>query len=360
MMSRKTIFLVDDNATSLAAGKSQLRSSYRVYPIPSAEILFKLFENIQPDIILLDVEMPGMDGYEVIKRLKANQRWAEIPVIFLSSKSDEESELRGLSLGAIDYVTKPFSAPLLLKRIENHLLTAAQKRELKLLNDNLEDLVYKKAMQVFNLQTTVLSAVADLVEFRDNVTGGHAARTQRYLKLLVDQLLEEGAYLEEMSLWNMEYLLPSAQLHDLGKIGISDIVLNKPDKLTHAEYEIIKQHVEIGVRAIEKIESNAAEHSFLHHARLIAGGHHEKWDGSGYPVGLMGAAIPLEGRLMAIADVYDALISRRPYKRPYSTEEANRIIVDGSGTHFDPLLVHIFIKVSGQFEHIVKTYANGC
>jgi putative two-component system response regulator len=342
---RKIIFLVDDNGTNLTAGKEILKDHYKVYPILSAKIMFDLLEDIIPDMILLDIEMPEMDGYKAIKMIKIDPRFWDIPVIFLTAKSDMGSELEGLSLGAIDYVAKPFSAPLLLKRIENHLFTEWQKRQLREMNDHLEEKVSQRTMQIINLQGAVLSTVADLVEFRDDVTGGHIARTQNYLKLLVDELLKEKLYTEETSVWNMDYLIPSAQLHDVGKIAISDTILNKPGKLTSEEFEIMKTHAAIGVTIIEKIEENAEEHDFMKHARLIAGGHHEKWDGTGYPLGVKGKDIPLEARLMALADVYDALRSARPYKQPLSSGEAKHIIQDGRGTQFDPVLVDVFLKV---------------
>jgi putative two-component system response regulator len=342
---RKVIFLVDDNGTNLTAGKVILKDQYKVYPILSAKVMFDLLENVIPDMILLDIEMPEMDGYEAIKKLKMYPQWWEIPVIFLTSKTDKGSELEGLSLGAIDYIAKPFSAPLLLKRIENHLFTEWQKRQLREMNDHLEEKVQQRTAQIINLQGAVLSTVADLVEFRDDVTGGHIARTQHYLQLLVDELLREDLYADETSIWNMDYLIPSAQLHDVGKIAISDTILNKPGKLTPEEFEIMKTHAAIGVMIIEKIEENAEEHDFMKHARLIAGGHHEKWDGTGYPIGVKGKEIPLEARLMALADVYDALVSARPYKQPLSPGKARQIIQEGKGTQFDPLLVDVFLKV---------------
>jgi putative two-component system response regulator len=351
---RKKILIVDDNMTNLTAGKDMLKDQYKVYPVPSAGIMFDLLEHIIPDMILLDIEMPEMNGYEAIERLKSERQWAEIPVIFLTSKADEGSELEGLSLGAIDYVTKPFSAPLLLKRIENHLFTETQKQQLKEFNAGLEDLVRQKTAQIFNLQNAVLSTVADLVEFRDDVTGGHVARTQKYMKILLDKMIEEKIYAEEISDWDMDYVLPSAQLHDVGKIGISDAILNKPGKLTRDEFDIMKQHAAIGVAAIKRIEKNTNGHAFLRHARRIAGTHHERWDGAGYPDGLIGQDIPLEGRLMAIADVYDALISTRPYKRPLSTEDARQIIEGGKGSHFDPVLVDVFSKVAGEFAAVAR------
>ncbi|MFP3155642.1 response regulator [Lachnospiraceae bacterium ZAX-1] len=352
---RKKILLVDDNMTNLASGKEILKELYRVYPVPSADIMFDTLESIVPDMILLDIEMPEVDGYEAIKRLKHAPQWREIPVMFLTSRTDEGSELEGLSLGAIDYVYKPFSAPLLLKRIENHLIIEMQKKQLREFNLNLAEIVQKKTNQVFNLQNAVLNTVADLVEFRDNLTGGHIFRTQQYMKILLDKLIEENIYAEEISDLDLDYLLPSAQLHDVGKIAISDLILNKPGKLTPEEFSIMKTHALIGVDAIKKIEENAEEHAFLRHARRIAGTHHERWDGNGYPHGLSGYNIPLEGRLMAIADVYDALVSVRPYKKAFSTDEAKQIIEGGGDTHFDPLLVKMFSKVSDHFATVART-----
>jgi putative two-component system response regulator len=346
--------LVDDNMANLAIGKNMLKEFHEVFPIPSGGKLFEVLERVTPALILLDVMMPEMDGYEAIRRLKADRRWSDIPVIFLTSKNDERSELEGLSLGAIDYVTKPFSAPLLLKRIANQLLISSQKKELRNYNDNLQQMVEVKTQQVLELQNAVISTVAELVEFRDNMTGGHVTRTQKYLKLLVDKLLELGVYSDEVSQWNQAFLLPSAQLHDVGKIAISDAILNKPGKLTPEEFEVMKKHAAIGVEAIEKISAKTEEHAFLRHAGIFAGTHHEKWDGTGYPNNLAGLDIPLEGRLMAIADVYDALISKRPYKPPLSTADAERIIIEGRGTHFDPALIDVFSQVTEQFAEIAR------
>jgi putative two-component system response regulator len=341
---RKRIFLVDDNGTHLTAGKEILKKMYKVYPIPSARIMFALFVDIIPDMILLDIEMPEMNGYETIKKLKVDPRWWDIPVIFLSARTDTGSELEGLNLGAIDYVAKPFSAPLLLKRIENHLFAEWQKRQLKEMSDILGK-IRQKTMQIVNLQNAVLGTVRNLVEFRDNVTEGRVRRTQNYLKLLVDDILEEEIYTEETSTWNMDYLIPSAQLYDVGKIAISDNILNKPGKLSCEEFEIMKTHAAIGAEIIQKSDESDEEHDFMRHARLIAGGHHERWDGTGYPLGVKGKEIPLEARLMSIVDVYDALTSVRPYKQPLSSGEAKEIIWDGKGTQFDPVLVDEFLKV---------------
>jgi len=357
--TRKKIIIVDDNAANLSIGRNLLRTFYDAYPAASAAKLFEIMEKIIPDLVLLDVDMPEMNGYDAIKIMKTNQRFADIPVIFLTAKDDEASELEGFDLGASDYVTKPFSGPLLLRRIGNLLLIEQQKKDLQASQaalkdyvDNLEIKVSAKTTEVFNLQNAVLTTVADLVEFRDELTGGHIARTQYYLKMLTDEILLGEEYVEEVKKWDMNIFLSSAELHDVGKIAISDLILNKPGKLTPEEFEIMKTHVTAGVEAIEKIMRETKEHAFLHHALLIAGTHHEKWDGSGYPIGLKGTNIPLEGRLMAIADVYDALISERPYKKAFSHDEACKIIVEGAGTHFDPVLIKVFIRVKDKFENI--------
>ncbi|MDR0439986.1 MAG: response regulator [Candidatus Accumulibacter sp.] len=354
MEKRAKIMFVDDDMSNLILGKNMLKDHYEVYPLPSSAKLFETLEHVVPDLILLDIEMPEMNGYETMRRLQTDERLAEIPVIFVTVRTDEGSELEGLSLGAIDYVFKPFSAPLLLKRIENHLLTALQKKNLALYNADLQGLVRQQTGHIIELQNSVLGTVADLVEFRDDVTGGHINRTREYLRLLIEALKREHVYREQVSAWDINLLLSSSQLHDVGKIAINDAILNKPGKLTPEEFTIMKTHVAIGLNIIEKIEQKTAEHAFLRHARTFIATHHEKWDGSGYPLGLRGEDIPLEGRLMAIADVYDALISKRPYKPPFGTPEAARIIIENSGTHFDPSLVQVFRRAIDDFARIVE------
>ena len=357
--TRHTIILVDDNITSLTAGKNMLSTFYQVIPVPSAEKMFEALRKVIPDLILLDIDMPEMNGYEAIKKLKAEPSYEDIPVIFLTALHDANTEVEGLDLGAVDYITKPFSAPLLLKRIEKELLIVLQRKELlkahaelKDYADNLDKKVNEKTLEVLNLQNAILTTVVDLVEFRDKLTGGHIMRTQLYLSALIDELIKQGIYEEEVSQWDIAILLPSAKLHDVGKIAITDMILNKPDKLTPDEFETMKEHVSAGVDAIERISNNTSDHTFMHHALRIAGTHHEKWDGSGYPIGLKGHDIPLEGRLMAIADVYDALISKRSYKNAFTHEEACVIIEDGAGKHFDPTLVNVFKIVKDRFEQI--------
>ncbi|AEF82922.1 HD domain-containing phosphohydrolase [Leadbettera azotonutricia] len=354
MNDKKAILLVDDNPSNLSVGKNVLKNIYNVFTIPSGEKLFDILEKIDPSLILLDIEMPGMSGYDVIKKLKADPVTMDIPVIFLTSFSDPGSELEGLNLGAVDYISKPFSPPLLIKRIQNHLLMDSQKKELEDFNLNLQSMVKEKTKDIMELQNSIVQTVVEMVEFKDDITGGHIERTQNYLKSLVNDLRINKIYWKEVSSFNMEFFISSSQLHDVGKIAISDTILNKPGRLTAEEFEIMKQHAIKGEEAIQSIMLMSKKNDFLENAKIFAGTHHEKWDGSGYPRGLKGEEIPLQGRLMAIADVYDALTAHRPYKQPMSCTEAEEIIYKGSGTHFDPTLVEVFYRLAPEFAAISK------
>ena len=342
--------LVDDNLANLNMGKSILKDYYEVYALPSADRLFIFLEHVFPDLILLDIEMPGMNGFDAMRLLKADERYSGVPVIFVTSRVAEMDELEGLTLGAVDYVIKPFSAAILLKRIENHLLIRRHKDALKDFNENLIKMVKEKTSRIVELQNSFFSTLADIVEFRDDITGGHISRTHKYVQILIDKIIKDKIYTDQILLWNnMDFLLLSSQLHDIGKLAISDAILNKPGKLTPEEFDIMKTHTTKGVEVIKLMADKSKDLSFLEHAQIMAGTHHEKWDGSGYPQGLKEEAIPLEGRIMAIADVYDALTSARPYKKPFPAKEASRIIIEGSGTHFDPILVDVFKELTAEF-----------
>jgi putative two-component system response regulator len=279
--------------------------------------------------------MPEMDGFEALGILKLNEKQNKIPVVFLTAKNDASSEMRGFELGAIDFINKPFSPPVLIKRIEMHIET--------------DKLVKRSVRNVRKIHYATINSIADLVDSRDEVTGGHISRTQEYLALLVDELLRTGTYADEMEKWDLDIAIPSAQLHDVGKIKVSDVILNKPGPLTDEEFVSIKRHSAEGERFIEGIISRAGKDGFLIHAKRFAVAHHEKWNGMGYPHGLSGEDIPLEGRIMAIADVYDALVSERPYKKPFSHEKAVEIIQKDAGTHFDPEIVKAFMNIEAKF-----------
>jgi putative two-component system response regulator len=354
------IMVVDDDITNLKYAKTALSEMYDVFTVPSASKMFGVIGTLDdslPSLILLDINMPEMDGIEAIKKLKNRVETRGIPVIFLTSKNDPDSEMEGLALGAVDYITKPFMPHLLRKRVEIHLTMEfqrqtleKQKLDLQNFNENLQRMVEEKTGRVLELQGAILSTLANMVESRDDVTGGHVQRTKKHLGLLVAALQDFGLYWEDIANWDIDLLLQSSQLHDIGKISIRDSILMKPGKLTREEFEEMKRHSIFGVRIIEKIGANTSENDFLTHSKIFAQTHHEKWDGTGYPNGLRGDKIPLQGRLMAIADVYDALVSDRPYKKALSHEEASRIIIDGSGTHFDPVLIDVFKEVGKSFE----------
>ena len=347
---KEIIILVDDDITNLLIGMNSLSDKYNVLTAPSGKKLFVLLEKMQPDLILLDIEMPEMDGYEVIRLLKRSEKTAHIPVLFLTAQIDPESEVKGLNLGAVDYVTKPFSSELLLKRVDLHIQLEKQKKELIRYNVNLENEVTRKTQTVLELQNAILKTVAELVECRDSVTGGHIERTQRYLSLLLGFLLDHGVYTAELLSWDIGLFVMSSQLHDVGKIAIKDDILMKPGKLTAEEFEEMKKHTIFGVDIIRRIEGNTSDNEFLLYAEALAASHHEKWDGTGYPYQLKGSDIPLHGRLMAIVDVYDALTNVRPYKEALTHEESVKIIREENGAHFDPLIGDVFLAHEKEFQ----------
>jgi len=353
------IFIVDDNPIYLNTGKTVLEEKYTVVTIPSGDKLLLVLKKIKPDLILLDVEMPGMNGHDTIKKLKENPETTNIPIIFLTGKNEPEDELLGLSLGAMDYITKPFSPPLLLKRVELHLLLQSQKNALREFNTNLLEMVKERTNEISALQKAIIVWAAEMVEFRDEETGQHVSRVQKYLIILLDAMKRTGLYEDEVSSWDIDAFLYSAPLHDVGKIKIRDDILMKKEKLSEDEFESMRLHTVYGKMLLESLEKNVPNQTFLNYAKTLAFSHHEKWDGSGYPSKLKGEEIPLQARMMALADVYDALVSERPYKKAFSHEEAMRIILAGKGTQFDPNLVDLFIDVSEKIKDVIESFQSG-
>jgi putative two-component system response regulator len=323
-----------------------------VITVPSGEKLLRALKNVKPDLILLDIDMPGMSGFEAIKELQADPETANIPVIFLTGKNEVENELKGLSLGAVDYITKPFSQPLLLKRVELHLLLQAQKNELLEYNENLIDLVDKRTYDVATLQNAVIVWAAEILEFRDEETGQHVERVQKYLQILLNEMKKVKRYVDEIATWDIDAFLKSALLHDVGKIKIRDDILLKKARLTNEEFADMQKHVLYGTMILESLQNKVPNQTFLEYAKTLAHWHHERWDGRGYPDRLKGESIPLQARMMAIADVYDALISERPYKTPFPHDVAMHIISEGRGTQFDPYLSDLFLSISDQIREI--------
>jgi len=341
---KKTIFVVDDSDTNLAMAEEALLDFYQVMTLPSAIKMFALLEKVTPDLILLDIEMPDMDGFEALRRLKTHTLYAEIPVVFLTSMTDAAVEVRGFQLGVVDFITKPFSAPVLLNRMKTHL--------------QIDEIIQDRTVQIECLKNAIVFSFADIVEKRDKNTGGHIERTSEYIRILANTMMEHGIYEDALSNLNLVSLISSSRLHDIGKIAISDSILNKPGKLTDEEFAIMKTHAAEGEAIIDQIASRADNDEFLHNAKLFAGYHHERWDGTGYPYGLKERKIPLQGRIMAVVDVYDALVSMRPYKPPFPDTEAIQIIMDNAGTQFDPIIADVFFEVKDQFNEVSQLCYN--
>ncbi|MFV0349167.1 MAG: two-component system response regulator [Halodesulfovibrio sp.] len=340
MTSTMRILIVDDTPANIHILREILKDEFAISAATSGRDALELaIADPQPDIILLDIIMSGMDGYEVCRKLKENARTASIPVLFVTTLSDTEDEARGLELGAVDYIAKPFSPPIIKARIRNHL-------SLKEYQDNLEQLVEERTEEIALTQSVTIFSMACLAEMRDNELVGHIKRTQLYVRLLAEQLErmpEYSAYFREVP---VDLLCASIPLHDIGKIGIPDHILLKPGRLTDDEFTIMRLHTVYGRDSLQRAESMLnTSNSFLRVAREIAHTHHEWWNGNGYPQGLSGKNIPLAGRLMAVADVYDALISKRIYKEPISHQESIEIVAEGSGTQFDPQIVEVFLRI---------------
>jgi putative two-component system response regulator len=357
---KSTILVIDDTEDCLYLMQSILSDRYRVQLASSGLQGLEIANAFDsPDLILLDILMPSMDGYEVCRQLKANVHTRDIPVIFLTAKTAEDDEEFGLELGAVDYITKPISPAIVLARLRTQLALKAANDFLRDQNSSLTHEVTERTREVNAIEDVTILAMASLAETRDSETGNHILRTQRYVKALAWKLATHPRFSEFLSSQTIGLLFKSAPLHDIGKVGIPDRILLKPGKLTPEEFEIMKTHTTLGRDAIAHAEYMlGCEVAFLKIAKEIAYSHQEKWDGTGYPQGLQGDQIPISARLMALADVYDALISRRTYKEPMSHTEAVNIIVQSSGRHFDPDVVEAFVALQDNFKFIALGFAD--
>ncbi|MDP3521209.1 MAG: two-component system response regulator [Hydrogenophaga sp.] len=355
---RPTVLVVDDTPDNLSLMASLLRDVYRVQVANSGEKALKLINAGQrPDLILLDIMMPGMSGYEVCEALKADPLTRDIPIIFLTAMTATQDEKKGLDLGAVDFITKPVNPPIVLSRVATQLKVKAAADFLRDQNAFLEAEVRKRTQELGAIQDVTILAMASLAETRDNDTGNHIRRTQHYIKLLAEHLKTHPRFKDFLTDQTISSLYKSAPLHDIGKVGIPDRILLKPGRFTPEEFEIMKTHTTLGRDAIQHAEDQLGlKVDFLKFAKEIAYSHQEKWDGSGYPEGIGGDDIPVAARLMAVADVYDALISRRVYKEGMPHVKAVDIILDGRGTHFDPDVVDAFFAVSEEFQRVALTY----
>ncbi|MCK6546298.1 two-component system response regulator [Myxococcota bacterium] len=357
---RASILAVDDVPANLALINNLLSPHYRVRCANGGARALTLAQGEDtPDLILLDILMPDLDGYEVCARLKAHERTKDVPVIFFTSKSDVEDEERGLAVGAVDYITKPLSPPIVLARVKTHLALKASSDFLRDKSEYLEAEVARRARELTAVQDVTIHALASLAETRDASTGHHIRRTQHFVRLLAQQLRDHPRFKSYLTERNIDLLFRSAPLHDLGKVGIPDHILKKPGKLTPEEYEIMKTHTTLGYEAIDRAEKLlGTEVEFLATAKEIALAHQEKWDGTGYPRALAGDRIPISARLMALADVYDALASRRIYRDRLPHDVVTKEIVAGSGKSFDPDVVEAYLQLQDRFAAIAHQLAD--
>lgn len=357
---RPIVLVVDDTPDNLKVMSGLLKDLYRVKIANGGEKALAIAAAApQPDLILLDIMMPEVDGLEVCRRLKANRNTRDIPIIFLTAMSGAEDEEAGLKLGAVDYITKPISPPIVMARVAAHLKVKASADFLRDKAAYLEAEVARRTQEVNAIQDVTILAMASLAETRDSDTGNHIRRTQYYVEALALKLRDHprfAAYLDEA---RIAMLFKSAPLHDIGKVGIPDRILLKPGRFEPHEFEIMKTHTTLGRDAIDHAErSLGTPVEFLACAKEIAYAHQEKWDGSGYPLGIGGDDIPISARLMAVADVYDALISRRVYKDGMPHDKAVQIIKDGAGSHFDPDIVTAFLALEDAFKAIAARFAD--
>lgn len=353
MSGKRIVFVVDDRVTIGRIVKDSLGDQYDVHTIASGIDLLNTLKSNTPNLILLDVEMPGMGGFEVKRRLNLIKALSDIPVMFLIVKQNSNStiELEGLKLGAIDYIYKPITPALLKARVDAFF-------QLKNLTENLEDAVGQKTWRIQNLKNTILNVVGEVIESRDVVTGAHILRTQDILRVMLDHMHQDGICGYDISGWDIDLIARSALIHDIGKVAIPDKILTAPRKLKPEETEIMRTHARKGAEIIDRMAKHAYDENdaYLRHARIFAIAHHERWDGKGYPRGIQGTDIPLEGRLMAIVDSYETMISERPYVLQKKThEEAYSEIIMNSGTQFDPNLVEIFKLAADKIKAITET-----
>lgn len=341
-----TILVVDDVPANLTLLAGILKEGgYRVRPFPRGAMALAAVEHDPPDLIMLDITMPEMDGYEVCRRLKAHSVLRDIPVIFISALSETMDKVKAFEVGGVDYVTKPFQMAEVLARITTHLKLRQYQR-------NLEQMVAEQVQEISAAQMNTILALSKLAESRDDDTGQHLERVQAFCRVLATALRDSSPYTEQIDDTFIYNLVHAGPLHDVGKVGIPDAILLKPGKLTADEFAIMKTHTTIGAQTLDAVRLMYPRNAFIEMGMVIAHYHHEQWDGTGYPEGLAGADIPLAARIMAVADIYDALRSKRCYKEAFSHETSRSIIIQGSGSHIDPVLVDAFLRVADTFNQI--------
>ncbi len=344
---KKIILVVDDDKANLMLAQKLLSEEYRVAAANSGELALKYLEKNEPDLILLDIQMPGIDGFEVMERVMAHEKWKKIPVIFLTADRSEATEETCFKMGAVDYIGKPFVPVIMQQRIRRTLEMEDYRR-------NLENMVAQQLQRITQLQQDIIVTMANLIESRDGTTGEHVKRSSEYVYFLVNKLCEKGIYGDVLTSQYVNYLYKAAPMHDIGKITVSDVILQKPGSLTDAEYEEMKLHTSRGGELIRNNMSNIVDNLFVEIASDVASYHHEKWDGTGYPKGLKGEEIPFAARIMAVADVFDALVAKRQYKDGMSLEQALEIMEKERGIRFEPQLLDVFLGAKEELAALME------
>jgi putative two-component system response regulator len=353
--NKARIMVVDDTSANLEILEELLSErGYQVSSFPKGDKALQHAKQYPPDLIFLDIMMPHMDGFEVCKRLKSDEKLRDIPVVFISALDDTANKVNAFFHGGVDYITKPFQEAEVFARLETHLKLRRVQMQLQRYNLQLEELVQEKVREITDSQMATLVAMSKLAEFRDETTGKHIERTQEFCRMLAVQLSKSSKYAGSITPDFVQNIYFSAPLHDIGKVGIPDNILLKPGKLLAEEFEVMKTHAILGARTLQKVLEKYPNNSFVNMGVQLTKYHHEKWNGKGYPEGLAGEAIPLPARIMAVADVYDALRSKRSYKEGFSHEETVRIISQESGQSFDPVIVEAFLAVEKDFADIFE------
>lgn len=367
MLSKPSVILIVDD---LESNRSILKDwvsilGHQHMEAENGKIALKLIEEQHPDLILLDIMMPEMNGFEMLQHLKKAPDLKHIPILLISASNESDNIVRGIEEGADDYLVKPFKPAILKARIKSclekkHLydMEKVYLEQIKNNNLNLQKIVEEQIEEIMEGQNAMTFAMCKMAESRDSETGDHLDRMREYCKILAIELRKLPKYSEVIDDGFIDTLYKSSPLHDIGKIGIPDNILKKPGKLSQSEFEIMKEHAGMGLISIQAVYQKYPKNKILHMGAEIAGQHHEKWDGSGYPNALAGTEISLAARILALCDVYDALTSKRPYKEPFTHEVSKKIILEGEGKHFDPDIVKAFLEIENTFNTIHKKFSD--
>ncbi len=349
-MPKKAIMVVDDDYENQVMAQNILGSQFQIASIEKGTMVTKFIPRINPDLILLDVNMPDMNGFEVFEKIKEVFAEDHPPVIFLTADRQKDTEVACFKAGAVDYIGKPFEPDIMINRIMRALELEELRKNLANRVEEQTKEITQQSLKMLKLQAKLIDGMATLIESRDGNTGEHVINTRKYVNMIVNKMYDKVMYPNIINEEYIKYICEVAPLHDVGKIVVSDVILNKPGRFTVEEFEMMKKHAAEGGKIIEKLLGEDAEPMLLKIAKEVAQFHHEKWNGKGYPEGLSGKEIPLAARIMAVADVFDALISKRAYKEAMPVKKAFDIIKEEAGTHFDPQIAEVFLELQEDIE----------